>query len=209
MHLDPDFGQLTYGDNGLRRGQPLAYLGRGDVVVFYAGLRPVAACQHRLVYALVGPYRVSEVVRLESVVAPRWSENAHTRCLKHEGSDVIVRAEPGSSGRLRRCIPIGEFRDRAYRVTRGILESWGGGSPAATATFSEVPSCPGSSIHSDSSVGSSGRAVSWSARTTLAESVLAALLREPGHYSTILSMRCSSEMRRRCLNWRPPQFWTA
>ena len=126
MHLDPDFGQLTYGDNGLRRGQPLAYLGRGDVVVFYAGLRPVAACQHRLVYALVGPYRVSEVVRLESVVAPRWSENAHTRCLKHEGSDVIVRAEPGSSGRLRRCIPIGEFRDRAYRVTRGILESWGG-----------------------------------------------------------------------------------
>jgi len=126
MHLDPDFGYLTYGDSGVRRGKGLTDLGRSDVVVFYAGLRPAAACQHRLVYALVGVYRVSEVVRLHSVVAPRWSENAHTRCVDHEGSDVIVRAEPGSSGRLRRCIPIGEFRDRAYRVTREILEAWGG-----------------------------------------------------------------------------------
>jgi hypothetical protein len=126
MHLDPDFGNLTYGDNGVRRGKRLAGLGRGDVVVFYSGLRPVASCRHRLVYALVGLYRVSEVVRLEAVAAPRWSENAHTRCVDHQGSDVIVRAEPGSSGRLQRCIPIGEFRDRAYRVTHGILKAWGG-----------------------------------------------------------------------------------
>jgi len=126
MHLDPDFEHLTYGDNGVRRGKGLADLSRGDVVVFYGGLRPVAACQHRLVYALVGLYRVREVVRLESVAAPRWSENAHTRCVNHEGSDVIVRAERGSSGRLRRCIPIGEFRHGAYRLTHGILEAWGG-----------------------------------------------------------------------------------
>ena len=33
----------------------------------------------------------------------------------------VVRAKPESSGRLRRCIPIGEFRDRAYRVNREIL----------------------------------------------------------------------------------------
>ncbi|MDP2603064.1 MAG: hypothetical protein Q8S00_10785 [Deltaproteobacteria bacterium] len=126
MHLDPDFEHLTYGDNGVRRGKGLAGLGRRDIVVFYSGLRPVAACQHRLVYALVGLYRVREVVRLESVAAPRWSENAHTRCIKHVGSDVIVRAERGSSGRLRRCIPIGEFRDGAYRLTHRILEAWGG-----------------------------------------------------------------------------------
>lgn len=126
MHLDPDFEHLTYGDNGVRRGKGLADLGRGDVVVFYGGLRPVAACQHRLVYALVGLYRVREVVRLKSVAAPRWSENAHTRCVNHAGSDVIVRGERGSSGRLRRCMPIGEYRDGAYRLTRGILDAWGG-----------------------------------------------------------------------------------
>lgn len=125
-HLDPDFRYLTYGDNGVRRGKDLTDLARGDVVVFYAGLRPVTACEHRLVYALVGLYQVSEVVRVHSVAAARWSENAHTRCAEPAGSDVIVRGQPGSSGRLRRCMPIGEFRDRAYRVTRDVLEAWGG-----------------------------------------------------------------------------------
>lgn len=126
MHLDPDFGHLTYGDGGKRRGKPLLDLGPADVVAFYAGLRPVAPCEHRLVYALVGLYRVQEVVRLESVAEPLWSQNAHTRCLEHEPTDVIVRAQPGSSGRLRRCIPIGEYRDGAYRVTRPVLDAWGG-----------------------------------------------------------------------------------
>jgi hypothetical protein len=126
MHLDPDFGHLTYGDGGKRRGKPLLDLGSADVVAFYAGLRPVSHCEHRLVYALVGLYRVQEVVRLTSVAEHRWLENAHTRCLEHEPTDVIVRAQPGRSGRLRRCIPIGEYRDGAYRVTRPVLEAWGG-----------------------------------------------------------------------------------
>ena len=39
--------------------------------------------------------------------------------------DVVVRAEAGVSGRLRRCIPIGEYRERAYRVERDILDCWG------------------------------------------------------------------------------------
>lgn len=126
MHLDPDFGALTYGDNGVRRGQGLTDLGRGDVVVFYAGLRPVAPCAHTLVYAISGLYRVAEVVRVEVVPAWRWNENAHTRREDPLRSDVIVRADPRGSGRLRRCLPIGEFRDRAYRVTRKILDAWGG-----------------------------------------------------------------------------------
>lgn len=126
MHLDPDFRHLTYGDSGTRRGKGLTDLGPGDLVVFYSGLKPVSTCEHRLVYALVGLYRVAQSVRAGSVPAPRWSENAHTRCVDLEGRDVIVRAKPGSSGRLNQCIPIGEFRDRAYRVERGILADWGG-----------------------------------------------------------------------------------
>lgn len=126
MHLDPDFEHLTYGDSGTRRGKGLTDLGPGDVVAFYSGLKPVADCAHRLVYALVGLYFVAESVRAQSVGATRWPENAHTRCVDLEDSDVIVRAKPGSSGRLNQCIPIGEFRDRAYRVERGILADWGG-----------------------------------------------------------------------------------
>jgi hypothetical protein len=126
MHLDPDFAQLTYGDSGVRRGRGLATLDSGDLVVFYGGLKPVGACEHRLVYALFGLYWVREVVRAGSVNATTWSENAHTRCADLEPSDVIVRADTSGSGRLRKCIFIGEFRERAYRVRRGILSDWGG-----------------------------------------------------------------------------------
>lgn len=125
-HLDPDFGQLTYGDSGTRRGSGLTTLKPDDALVFYAGLKPVAECAHRLVYALVGLYRVAEVARAGLVSESRWSQNAHTRCVETEGSDVIVRGQPGRSGRLKHCIPIGEFRERAYRVQPSILDAWGG-----------------------------------------------------------------------------------
>jgi hypothetical protein len=126
MHLDPDFQFLTYGDDGSRRGAGLLKLGSGDLVVFYAGLRPIAPCEHRLIYALVGLYVVEQVVRLPEVPRARWNENAHTRKVDAGQRDVIVRGRKGVSGRLERCIPIGEFRDRAYRVRRELLDAWGG-----------------------------------------------------------------------------------
>jgi hypothetical protein len=125
-HLDPDFDRLTYGDDGTRRGRTLATFEAGDLVVFYAGLRPLAPCPHRLVYALVGLYRVAAVARAADVPRARWHENAHLRRLVPRGTDVIVRADPGRSGRLRRCIPIGERRAGAYRLRRELLEAWGG-----------------------------------------------------------------------------------
>jgi hypothetical protein len=108
MHLDPDFDWLTYGDNGNRRGKGIAQLGAGDLLVFYAGLKPCRPCEHKLVYAIIGLFRVAEIVRLEAVAAADWRQNAHTRRLTHQGDDVIVRGVLGDSGRLRRCLPIGE-----------------------------------------------------------------------------------------------------
>jgi putative DNA base modification enzyme with NMAD domain len=122
MHLDPDFDHLTYGD----KGRSIDKLVPGDIAVFYAGLRPTRPCQHRLVYAMIGLYRVAEVVRLSTVPQQRWAENAHTRRLKQRPEDIILRADPTRSGRLRRCIPIGEWRNGAYRVTRDLLTVWGG-----------------------------------------------------------------------------------
>ncbi|MEI6656631.1 MAG: hypothetical protein WCP45_17850, partial [Verrucomicrobiota bacterium] len=37
-----------------------------------------------------------------------------------------VRARPGVSGRLERYIPIGHYRQRAYRVCPDLLDAWGG-----------------------------------------------------------------------------------
>lgn len=125
MHLDPDFAQLSYGDNGLRRGKTIASFEPGDLLVFYAGLRPCRSSADRLVYAIIGLYRIAEVVRLADVPRRRWRENAHTRRLDHHADDVIVRAVPGTSGRLERCLPIGEWRGGAYRVRQDLLDVWG------------------------------------------------------------------------------------
>lgn len=125
MHLDPDFDHLTYGDNGMRRGAKIAKLMRDDLLVFYAGLRSIIHPSD-LVYALVGLFVIEEVVRTIDVPTWRRHENAHTRWTKISDNDVIVRGQYGVSGRFDRCIPIGQWRDNAYRVSRDVEDAWGG-----------------------------------------------------------------------------------
>jgi hypothetical protein len=126
IHLDPDFDGLTYGDVGGRRGAGMVGMTAGDVLAFYAGLRPIHPCEHTLLYALIGLYVVREVVPAVEVPRHRCCENAHTRRAKPGETDIVVRAEPGASGRCDRCIPIGEWRDGSYRVRPDVLEAWGG-----------------------------------------------------------------------------------
>ncbi len=126
VHLDPDFETLTYGDHGARRGKQIRGLANGDLLVFYAGLRPIAPCQHKLIYAIVGLYVIDEVVNAPEVTVERRGENAHTRKTNPGPDDIVVRAQPGVSGRLERCIPIGEYRRKAYRVRADVLDAWGG-----------------------------------------------------------------------------------
>ncbi|MGO8749267.1 MAG: hypothetical protein ACLQNE_25180 [Thermoguttaceae bacterium] len=126
MHLDPDFECLTYGDVGDRRGSGMVDMVEGDLLVFYGGLRPVHECEHRLIYALMGMFVVQEVVPAADVPAERWHENAHIRKVKRGKTDIVVRAKPGESGRFDRCVPIGEWRNDAYRVRDDVLDAWGG-----------------------------------------------------------------------------------
>lgn len=126
MHLDPDFEHLTYGDVGSRRGSEIRQLGSGDLLVFYAGLRSIRPTDKQLIYAVVGLFVVDEVVEASNVPTARWHENAHTRKIKRGESDIVVRAKKRQSGRLVRYLGIGEYRDRAYRVRRDVLDAWGG-----------------------------------------------------------------------------------
>ena len=126
VHVDPDFRELTYGDDGARRGRLIKDMTSGDLLVFYAGLRPLASHHDKLLYALVGLFVVEEVVAAADVPQERWHQNAHTRKSRRGSDDIVVRAKRGQSGRLERCIPIGEWRNRAYRVTHTLLDAWGG-----------------------------------------------------------------------------------
>jgi hypothetical protein len=123
-HLDPDFEFLTYGDQGSRAERIREVLAcGGGFIAFYAGLRDVKSGE--LVDALIGFYRVAEVVEVEDFPRSRWDQNAHTRRKSFNG-DVVVLGEKGRSGRFARCIVIGRYRDRAHRVDRAVLNAWGG-----------------------------------------------------------------------------------
>jgi uncharacterized membrane protein (Fun14 family) len=126
MHLDPDFEHLTYGDQGERAKQLRDNLRIGDLIVFYAGLADRHS-SNRLVYALIGIFVIEQFSLAVNVVTEDRDINAHTRrVLTSDAKDLIVRARPKVSGRLKCCLPIGEFRDRAYRVRQDILNAWGG-----------------------------------------------------------------------------------
>ena len=137
MHLDPDFNHLTYGDRTTRAIRIQTELTTGDLIVFYAGLRDVHPPVHsppRLVYAIIGLYVIDEILPASDVPSSRWDENAHTRRKNIGPTDIVVRGKPGVSGRLERCIPIGDFRvplgephkRESYRVEKNLLTTWGG-----------------------------------------------------------------------------------
>jgi Nucleotide modification associated domain 3 len=124
MHLDPDFEYLTYGDRGPKGKQIVSALGSGDLLVFYAGLRDIQS--NGLVYAVIGLYIVDRIARAVTWPDSEAHCNAHTRRqLAADADDVIVLARKQGSGRLERCIAVGEYRDRAYRVRKDLLADWG------------------------------------------------------------------------------------
>ena len=123
MHLDPDFLQLTYGDDP-RRGRILKELREGDFIAFYSSLRSLQ--DRKLVYALIGLFVLAGSPIMASEIADHQRlSNAHTRWKNVKAGDIVAFGKPGQSGLFERCLPIGEFRDRAYRVRRDVLTEWG------------------------------------------------------------------------------------
>ena len=126
MHLDPDFAHLTYGDQGERAKQLRTHLHTNDMIVFYSGLADVRSATE-LVYAIIGLFVVQDFLVAADIPAHDRDTNAHSRrVLAPSAQDLVVRGRPGVSGRLKRCLRIGEYRDRAYRVRRDLLDEWGG-----------------------------------------------------------------------------------
>lgn len=124
MHLDPDFEHLTYGDRGAKGKQIADVLGAGDLLVFYSGLMDVQS--RRLVYAIIGLFILDRIERATDWPYSEAHRNAHTRReLMADADDIIVVARPQVSGRLKHCIAVGEYRERAYRVRKDLLTAWG------------------------------------------------------------------------------------
>ena len=107
MHLDPDFSYLTYGDQGQRAKQIKAKVGSGDLLVFYSSLRDQNSRQ--LIYAIIGLFLVNTIALARQIPEQDWHQNAHTRRrLDISAEDIVIYGHPNSSGRLERCLPIGD-----------------------------------------------------------------------------------------------------
>jgi hypothetical protein len=123
MHLDPDFLRLTYGDDS-RRGRTLRELKEDDFIVFYSSLRPLEG--GRLVYALIGIFVLSGTpISASKLTDVQRLCNAHTRWKNVKAGDIVAFGKEEQSGMFERCVPIGEFREGAYRVRKDVLEEWG------------------------------------------------------------------------------------
>jgi len=125
-HLDPDFDCLTYGDQGTGRGNRVKKLKQGDFLVFFASFKPITPCNHRLIYAIFGFMVVDKVIQVKHIQPSDFHLNAHTRITNPNGDHIVIFADKEKSGRLKYAIPIGEYRDKSYRVTNDMLKDWGG-----------------------------------------------------------------------------------
>ena len=136
VHLDPDFSSLTYGDideigGKNHRGSPLLNLQEDDLLVFYASLDPGRWKNKtlELVYAIIGLYVIGEKPTRATAIPDidkYRDKNAHTRRDYNE-ADIIVSAKPAPlSGRLERCLPIGERIDDKYWLQQCLFDEWGG-----------------------------------------------------------------------------------
>ncbi len=125
-HLDPDFFHSTYGDQATGRGARVATLKPGDFLAFFASFKPIADCEHSLIYALYGIMVIEKIVKVGEVIEDEFHMNAHTRIKTTNPDHWVVFANQSLSGRFSRAIPIGEFRNGAYRVKNEILDAWGG-----------------------------------------------------------------------------------
>jgi len=125
-HLDPDFEHLSYGDQATGRGLRVAELKRGDIIAFFASFKPIHECEHKLIYAIFGVIVVDQVRKVSETKSTDYYKNAHTRIVNMNQDHLIVSGNPEQSGRFAHAIPIGEFRNGSYRVTKSVLDEWGG-----------------------------------------------------------------------------------
>lgn len=126
-HRDPDFGHVTYGDRGNKASRIKSTLKEGDYLVFYASFQNIdrPPRPRSLTYAVIGIIQIDRIQLARTIESRDWHRNAHTRSVPTE-TDVVFFGNPKTSGRLHKHLPIGEFRDGAYRVQKDLLARWGG-----------------------------------------------------------------------------------
>lgn len=114
-HYDPEFETFTYGDPTRNKRAQLLRLTKGDILVFYAGLRPPEERRGSRLY-LIGYFTVRKVHEVRTLhpwpppaLQHLWA-NAHFRRRDGDPGLVVVEGKPRSSRLLERAVPLSDDR---------------------------------------------------------------------------------------------------
>lgn len=114
-HYDPEFETFTYGDPTKNKRRQILRLGSGDLLVFYAGLRPPEQTQGSKLY-IIGYFIIRRIHVITSLspwpplAHERLWSNAHLR--RNEGDEdlVVVEGDPARSRLLTHAVPLSDGR---------------------------------------------------------------------------------------------------
>jgi hypothetical protein len=126
MHEDPEFITNTYGDQTIKRYY-LLKLSKGDLLAFYAGLRPFATDRFKEALYIIGYFSVKRVINFNNLsnveregLRQRCGNNAH---IKRRGTldNLVVVVGDKNSGLLKTALLISEKKaNKAGRLTDAL-----------------------------------------------------------------------------------------
>lgn len=125
-HYDPEFETFTYGDPSRNKRRQIRKLGRNDMLVFYAGLRPYEQNRGSKLY-LIGylvVLRVHEVTALNPWPPPAYERlwgNAHFRRSQGDEDLVVVEGDPITSRLLTHAIPLSDGQQNVLPEMTTVL----------------------------------------------------------------------------------------
>lgn len=130
-HSDPEFETYTYGDPAPKKRKRLSELARGDMLIFYAGLKPEGgkpkdwASESRLF--VIGYFTIEKVYNFKEISRAQWEEtfnkvpnNAHSKIYNRlkaldveYGDDnlIIVKGCREGSRLSPKAVPLGDDYD--------------------------------------------------------------------------------------------------
>jgi hypothetical protein len=125
-HYDPEFNTFTYGDPSRNKRGQLLRLCSNDLLVFYAGLRPVEQCRGSKLY-IIGYFVVQHVHEMISItpwpppaLRHLWG-NAHFRRNDPDTDLVIVEGNPTTSRLLKYAVPLSDGQQDILPEVANIL----------------------------------------------------------------------------------------
>lgn len=125
-HYDPEFDTFTYGDPARNKSRQLLRLDEGDMLVFYAGLRPREETQGPKLYIIgyLTILQVHAITNLGSWPPPEYKHlwgNAHLRRNNCDENLAVVEGDPTTSRLLIHAVPLSDARQNVLPEMTELL----------------------------------------------------------------------------------------